>query len=420
IALPQSSDPHRSKNGRNLVSPRSSLPGPGPALIGTGEDMKLYTKGYSERKWDGPLRSSCCMMRIAVMPDGSLLGVGEDNQLYTKTSIYSGNWKVVEGSCCIQDVAVKQDGTIIAVSSATGTKLMTRPDLNSEWTTSRKFNDVVRIDVLPDGTVLGVTKTGGLKRRVGGFDGTWQYQNSFGMKADDISIQPDGIVLGIEKGGCGVHALDLETGKWGEQLPESECVTAIASPGNLIFPEATEEPTTVEPTEAPTEAPTDAPTEAPTDAPTEAPTDAPPPPPPPSKYQVFTDLVKNRDAYGECYKRGMMLAVPHDKSAYNDIVNAIKAKGTLDAKRFWFGIRSIDGEIKTIYGSNAYYRAFAPNEPSGDGGCISLSVEKDYKYDDVTCGSQGMSVCEPLEIDPTEKPTMNLHHDKQSTSPYLR
>ncbi|XP_006823710.2 uncharacterized protein LOC102802250 [Saccoglossus kowalevskii] len=93
----------------------------------------------------------------------------------------------------------------------------------------------------------------------------------------------------------------------------------------------------------------------------------------------------------------MMLAVPHDKSAYNDIVNAIKAKGTLDAKRFWFGIRTIDGEIKTIYGSNAYYRAFAPNEPSGDGGCISLSVEQDYKYDDVSCGNKGMSVCEPLD-----------------------
>ncbi|XP_006819801.1 uncharacterized protein LOC102804711 [Saccoglossus kowalevskii] len=118
-----------------------------------------------------------------------------------------------------------------------------------------------------------------------------------------------------------------------------------------------------------------------------------------NEYQVFTDSITNRDAYGECYKRGMMLAVPKDESAYNGIVNAIKAKGALDTKRFWFGIRTIDGDIKTIYGSNAYYRAFAPNQPSGDGDCIGLSVEHDYAYDDFSCGNRGMYVCEPLDLD---------------------
>ncbi|XP_077864993.1 uncharacterized protein LOC144350794 [Saccoglossus kowalevskii] len=269
----------------------------------------LYTKSYSNRQWDGPVENGCCMMRIAVMQDGSLLGVGEDNQLYTKTSIYVGSWKVVENSCCIQDVTVDRDGTIIGVSSTSTRKLMTRSDLTGQWTISRKFNDVIRIDVLPDGTILGVTPTGTLKRRVGGVEGDLVFQKSFGMKVDDISIQPDGIVLGIEKGGCGVHVFDLEAGKWGDELPESECVTAISSPGNLgeylirlligvdkkqlvtlagqnkipdrllVIIDPTEKPTTAEPTDAPTEAPTVAPTEKPTVAPTEAPTVAPPPPP---------------------------------------------------------------------------------------------------------------------------------------------
>ncbi|XP_077864992.1 uncharacterized protein LOC144350793 [Saccoglossus kowalevskii] len=273
---------------------------------------------------------------------------------------------------------------------------MTRSDLTGQWTTSNKFNDVIRIDVLPDGTILGVTPTGGLKRRVGGVEGGLAFQKSFGMKVDDISIQPDGTVLGIEKGGCGVHVFDLEAGKWGDELPESKCVTAISSPGNLVIIEPTEKPTTAEPTDAPTEAPTEPPTEPPTVAPTEA-------PPPPSKYQVFTDKVENKDAYGECYKKGMMLAVPTDESAYNGIVNAIKAMGTLDTEFFWFGLRYFGKDVKTIYGSDDYYRAFAPNEPSGTGECVVISVKHGYKYDDVYCGNNAygepdsMYICEPLD-----------------------
>nr|XP_006822208.1 PREDICTED: uncharacterized protein LOC102805741 [Saccoglossus kowalevskii] len=206
----------------------------GLVFVGTGVDEKLYTKSYSDKKWDGPFDTTCCMVRIAFMQDGSLLGVGEDQLLYTKTSFDSGSWEVVEDSCCIQDVTVKHDGTIIGISNEP--KLMSRTDLSRQWTTILKFNDAIRIDVLPDDNLLGVTADGELKRREGGIFGNWVWEKTVGMKAEDISIQPDGTVLGIEKGGCGVHVLDLETGVWGEELPESQCVTAIASPGNLIFP----------------------------------------------------------------------------------------------------------------------------------------------------------------------------------------
>ncbi|XP_006819335.2 uncharacterized protein LOC102808720 [Saccoglossus kowalevskii] len=100
----------------------------------------------------------------------------------------------------------------------------------------------------------------------------------------------------------------------------------------------------------------------------------------------------------------MMLAVPTDESAYNDIVNAIKAMGELDTEYIYFGIRKIDGDIKTIYGSRDFYRAFAPNAPNGNSdNCVAISVKQDYKYVDVDCGSkartgpEAMFVCEPLD-----------------------
>ncbi|XP_006823218.2 macrophage mannose receptor 1-like [Saccoglossus kowalevskii] len=93
----------------------------------------------------------------------------------------------------------------------------------------------------------------------------------------------------------------------------------------------------------------------------------------------------------------MMLAVTNDENDYNRIVDMIKAQGQ-DKNSFWFGMRKIDGDVKTIYG-NAGYQVFAPNEPSGNGDCIDLWEKHDFKYDDLGCGTKLMYVCEPLDCD---------------------
>ena len=203
-------------------------------MIGLGCDNEMMARNHANGLWVAHIPNSHNITSIAVQANGTLIGVGEDNQLYTKAGHDVGDWKgPIEKSCCIQDVTVLSDGTILGLK--TNERLVTRADIHSEWEkVKRSGAGVVRLDIFPDGRLLGASASGALKIREG-VDGPWKWKRikARKVKVKDIAIQPDGTILGIGKNTNGIHVFDESTGEWGEMLNNTDCVEAIVSPGNM-------------------------------------------------------------------------------------------------------------------------------------------------------------------------------------------
>ncbi|XP_070568834.1 uncharacterized protein [Ptychodera flava] len=201
------------------------------AMIGVHCSNKLQTRSRVNGKWR-LVGGSCCVESIGVMWDGTLVGVGDDEMLYTKKSPNVGGWEgPVPNSCCVQDVTLLPDGAILGVS--TDNKLVFRTHIFSEWHDVPSSVGVVAADVFSDGRILGVTQSGSLKIRDGiGEDSEWERYAASGVNVKDISIQPNDKVFGVGKSKDSLYVLE-EDGNW-EEVPDSDCVLSIVSPGNLI------------------------------------------------------------------------------------------------------------------------------------------------------------------------------------------
>ncbi|XP_070568832.1 uncharacterized protein [Ptychodera flava] len=199
-------------------------------MIGVDCSNKLKTRSRVDGDWR-LVGGSCCVDSIGVTWDGTLVGVKDDDMLYTKKSPNVGDWEgPIPNSCCVQDVTLLPDGSILGVS--TDNKLVFRTHIFSEWRDVPSSVGVVAADVFSDGRILGVTQSGSLKIRDGiGEDSEWDRYASSGVNVKDISIQPNDKIFGVGKSKDSLYVLE-EDGNW-EEVPNSDCVLSIVSPGDL-------------------------------------------------------------------------------------------------------------------------------------------------------------------------------------------
>ncbi|XP_070567867.1 uncharacterized protein [Ptychodera flava] len=210
------------------------LGGSPTAMIGIGEDNRIYTRSKENGSWKVASGETCCVIAVAQMPDGSLLGVGEDNQLYTKQKPGVGEWEgPVPRSCCLIDIAVADDGTIFGVNQKR--RLLVRANLESDWVQPRKACCTKSVNIMPDGSLLGLARNGKLRIR-SEVEGKWSYFKSLGPRMRDVSVDPSGAIYGVSPDTCGVYKLDGEGGTWEEELPSSECMLNIVSTDVLVPP----------------------------------------------------------------------------------------------------------------------------------------------------------------------------------------
>ncbi|XP_070567870.1 uncharacterized protein [Ptychodera flava] len=208
-------------------------------MIGVGlEDHQLYTRSKENGKWKVASGDTCCVIAVALLPDGSLVGVGEDNELYVKKKPSVGDWEgPVPGGCCVKDIAVMADGTIIGVDLKN--KLVYRADLEGEWSLPEKPCCIFAVDALPDGRILAVARNGKLRIREG-IEGRWKFYRTIGTRVNDISTGPDGAIYGVSRDDCGVHKL-AGNSRWQDELAGSECMLSITSADQLAPPNIVKE-----------------------------------------------------------------------------------------------------------------------------------------------------------------------------------
>ncbi|XP_077990580.1 uncharacterized protein LOC144444904 [Glandiceps talaboti] len=227
-----------------------------PALIGVTKDNQMMGREEQDGTWSSPQSGSCCITSVAFMPDGSLVGVGEDQQLYTKKSYEAGQWSgPVEDSGNVVDVTVMDDGTLLGIQPPK-MKLVSRDGLSGKWEVAPHEKGVVRVDVMPDGRIVGASKLGSIKIR-NDLNGKWVRVSTKGVKVDDIAVQPNGKLIGIRKDTCTLHMRDMNggPGPWTTAFPNSDCAKSIVSAGNIIESEEPSILTTPGPELPTTEAP---------------------------------------------------------------------------------------------------------------------------------------------------------------------
>jgi hypothetical protein len=169
----------------------TQAPEQAPAILGIGLSRDLWTRATLTSQWN-QVANSCCIIDIAVLPDGTILGVGTDNTIWARATL-SSPWAPVANSCCITAITGLPGGTILGIGL--DHFLYTRATLTSQWIQVPNSGSVIGVSVMPDGTIVGIGTDQFLYTRATLY-GTWvQVPNSCCVTG--ISVMPDGTIVGI-------------------------------------------------------------------------------------------------------------------------------------------------------------------------------------------------------------------------------
>jgi len=128
----------------------------GKQIIASAKSYKIFSKPtYDSPKWQAVQNQNCCVISVAMGPDGTLVGVGTDNKLYSKSSL-EGNWiqTADPGEWCAS-VAIAPDGSIFVVGG--GNKIYKKNsylNLQTQGWQGQGSCCVKAITISPDGTFI--------------------------------------------------------------------------------------------------------------------------------------------------------------------------------------------------------------------------------------------------------------------------
>ena len=111
-----------------------------------------------------PDPSTCCVISVTQLTDGTIIGVGTDNSLWKKKSLASKWTKITcPQSCCVISVSTLNDGSIVGVG--TNGLIYTRKSLDSVWALVDSSMQMSAVTQLKDGTILGLSQNGTFFRK---------------------------------------------------------------------------------------------------------------------------------------------------------------------------------------------------------------------------------------------------------------
>jgi len=165
------------------------------SLLGIGTDKQLYSRNTLYDNWSGTIQSSCCVIGITQLKDGTILGIGTDKQLWSKKSL-DHNWSgPIRSSCCVIGITQLNDESIVGIG--TDYQLWTKKSLLDNWQGPIVSSCcVIGITQLTDGSLLGIGLDNKLWRKKTLTD-NWQGPISNTCCIIGITQLKDGSLLGI-------------------------------------------------------------------------------------------------------------------------------------------------------------------------------------------------------------------------------
>ena len=129
------------------------------SLIASTKSYKIFSKpSYDYPKWQPVINDNCCVISVAMGPDGTLIGVGTDNKLWSKPSL-EGTWRQTSTSEWITSICIAPDGSIYCIGQ--GNTIWRKSNYRNLTSENWKFMGdntccVKAINIAPDGTFIGV------------------------------------------------------------------------------------------------------------------------------------------------------------------------------------------------------------------------------------------------------------------------
>ena len=138
----------------------------GKQIIASTRGNRVFSKPYYDSpKWQPVRIENCCVISVAMGPDGTLVGVGTDNKLWTKSSL-EGNWRSTTSSGeWVSSICIAPDGSIFGIgqSKTIWKKNNYKQLTNVNWQNMGSNTCCVKaITIADDGTFIGVGNDGKL------------------------------------------------------------------------------------------------------------------------------------------------------------------------------------------------------------------------------------------------------------------
>ncbi|XP_070554639.1 uncharacterized protein [Ptychodera flava] len=155
--------PNSSKEARPLTSillgSRDTIP-----IIAVGGDRHLYFGKPSDGqyRYKGPIRGTCCVLDVAVMPDDSLLAVNVDN--YLQASLVGASavgWQdMYVDTCCVASISAASDGTVFGILLGTDRQIFKRKEMSGPWQGPiLDSGQILKVELAPAGVFIGIHET---------------------------------------------------------------------------------------------------------------------------------------------------------------------------------------------------------------------------------------------------------------------
>ena len=173
----------------------------GKKIIATTKSYKISSKPtYDSPNWQPVKNQNCCVISVAMGPDGTLVGVGTDNKLWTKPSL-EGNWKSTSSPSpeWISAICIGPDGSIFCVGQ------------NNAIFKKNNYKQLTNVN--------------------------WQYQGNITCCVKAITIASDGTFIAIGNDGK-IYSKDSYTNlttSWRGPYTDSCCVISITTIPNPTF-----------------------------------------------------------------------------------------------------------------------------------------------------------------------------------------
>ena len=174
-------------------------PGNPYTIIGVGTDGLLYSRQGLNAPWELINDNTNGCLGICTMNDGQgLLGIGSNQNVYQKTS-YTADWTgPISNSCCVISVAMGPDGTIVGVGDS---NVLWSTTINGTWTlTSTPGEWITSVAIAPDGSIFVVGGGNQIWKKNSYLNLTsqvWQFQGHNTCCVQAITIAPDGTFIGV-------------------------------------------------------------------------------------------------------------------------------------------------------------------------------------------------------------------------------
>jgi hypothetical protein len=112
--------------------------GPDGTLVGVGTDHKLWSKPNLEGRWTQTANPGEWISSICIAPDNSIFCVGGGNKIWKKNSylnLPNQNWEYMgDNTCCVKAITIAPDGTFIGIGMSN--RLWTKDsykNLSTNW-----------------------------------------------------------------------------------------------------------------------------------------------------------------------------------------------------------------------------------------------------------------------------------------------